>query len=186
MVDTDWIDLQFVIKASANPGGARQGKKGRGKKEVEVGAVGNRNFKIGSILDLHGYCTYTELNHKGFPKDPVSNLRLNIGDLNFQGLRERSSDKVGGVQGFRREGLRNLKALRKASMKQMAALQRQHNSERVMEVVKAHFASKVETHDAVFEVIGYVSIDGKPPVSSFASENDTNTLRASSASVNMK
>ena len=186
MVDTDWIDLQFVIKASANPGGARQGKRGRGKKEVEVGAVGNRNFKIGSILDLHGYCTYTELNHKGFPKDPVSNLRLNIGDLNFQGLRERSSDKVGGVQGFRREGLRNLKALRKASMKQMAALQRQHNSERVMEVVKAHFASKVETHDAVFEVIGYVSIDGMPPVSSFASENDTNTLRASSASVNMK
>jgi hypothetical protein len=131
-------------------------------------------------LDLHGYCTYTQLNHKGIPKDPVSNLRLNVGDLNFQGLRERSSEKVGGVQGFRREGLRSLKALSKASMKQMAALQRRHNSERVMEVVKAHFASKVETHDAVFEVIGYVSIDGKPPVSS---ENDTNTLRASSASV---
>jgi len=131
--DVDWIDVSFVMRPSAKAGG------GRRRRSTDPGQADDANSKqrlvqMGSIVDVQGYASYSELNPKNKPKDPTSVVRINLGAQLFDGeLRERP--RTGFV------------------MRVSKASDKQH---RLKKIVSHHRDSKVKVMEGVLEVVGYM------------------------------
>lgn len=147
--DTNWLDVRFVMKASAKAARrTRTSVGGRGGgNDADDEIKENRIVQMGSVLDLQGCRTFTALNKKGKPLDPTSLVRINLGLFPFKHdqLKERHGSK----------GLARLSKGVGAGVETLKDLQGLRNHE-IKQIVKAHNTEKVEVRDGVLEVIGYM------------------------------